>query len=139
MHVIDDLLAHNTVARGWSPSTRALYRAFCERIMRHTALDVQIGKGGLSFYAQTDSRRLFVCHFNAAPRGGQAELGFADFRQDVLQERLDLPATIQALQAAVGADVPIKVGKVWCSLHFPLARVPRIADAFATHLVAPLR
>jgi hypothetical protein len=138
MQHIDELFEHNTFAAAWSPGTRALYRAFCERIMQHGALDVQIGKGGLSFYKSTADGRVFVCHFNAAPRGKQNELAFADFRKDALKERLDLDAALNALQAAVGPDIPIKNGKVWCSLHFPLARSLDIADAFATHVVAQL-
>jgi hypothetical protein len=129
---------HSAITASWSGSARACYQCFTERLSQDAPLTIKVGKGGLSYYKQTAHGRLFVCHFNAIPRRETSELGFADFRQDLLAPVLDVPRMIADLQAAVGSDLAIKPGKVWCSLHFPLARSADVADAFRVHLIAKL-
>ena len=132
----DQLFDNDPFARKWTPPTRVTYQRFCDRVMRNEPLGVKTGNGGLSFYKPTATGNVFVCHFNAAPRGGEELLGFADFRKDVLQDRLDFELTLQDMGQALGPESPIKVGKKWCSMHFPLVRAPEVADIFAEHLIA---
>lgn len=133
-----DRIFDHALAADWSPETRAIYRDFSERLMRQAALTVKVGKGGLSYYKTSAGGPIFVCHFNAAPRGGNADLGFADFRRDTLERVLDFPMMLAALQAALGPEITIKSGKIWYSFHFPLARRAEIADALGEQIVAQI-
>ncbi|MCG8350718.1 MAG: hypothetical protein MI924_23355 [Chloroflexales bacterium] len=133
---VDQLFETDPFALTWAPSTRDVYRTFCDRLMRDGPLSIKIGKGGLSFSKPTPIGLVFICHFNAVPRSGEERLGFADFRKDVLHNRLDLDLVLQNMQHALGPESPIKIGKIWCSMHFPLTRAPEIADIFAEHLIA---
>lgn len=136
---LDKLLnQHPLVTASWSEATRMLYRTFTERLTQQEPLTIKVGKGGLSYYKATVHGPLFVCHFNAIPRRDQHELGFADFRQDVLAPVLHVPAVIAELQTVVGSDIEIKVGKVWCSFHFPLVRSADVADALRVHLISKI-
>lgn len=137
--MIDELFESDPFAVTWSQSTRLVYRAFCDHLMGDEALSVRAGRGGLSFYKTTSTGPVFVCHFNALPRSGEERVGFADFRRDVLQGRLDLDAALESMQHALGPESPIKPGKVWCSVHFPLSRAPAVADAFREHLIAKVQ
>lgn len=132
---LDQILGHGLAAQ-WSPEIRAVYRTFCEHLMQREALTVKVGKGGLSFYKTIPAGAIFVCHFNAAPRGGSTDLGFADFRCDTLERVLDLPAAMTGLQSAFGPEIEIKTGNIWYSFHFPLARSSAIADTLREHVVS---
>ena len=133
-----DRIFEHALAAQWSPETRAIYRDFSERLMRQAVLIAKVGKGGLSYYQTIAGGQIFVCHFNAEPRGGNAELGFADFRRDTLERVLDFPAVLAGLQAALGHEIAIKSGKIWYSFHFPLARHSEIADALREQIVAQI-
>jgi hypothetical protein len=126
-----------TITGAWPAATRALYQTFTDHLGRDTPVTIKVGKGGLSYYAATGQGRLFVCHFNAQPRGAVPDVGFADFRQDVLLPFLDVPTMRSELQAALGGP-EINVGAIWCSFRFPLAHSAAVADALRTHLLAKL-
>jgi hypothetical protein len=133
-----DRISDHALAAQWSPETQAAYRDFSERLMQQDALTVKVGKGGLSYYKTTASGPIFVCHFNAHPRGGTGDLGFADFRRDALERVLDFPAVLAELQALLGPEIAIKSGKIWYSFHFPLARRAAIADALREQIVSKI-
>ena len=136
---VAELLVTHPIAQQWTPATRALYTTFSALLMHDEPLLVKIGKGGLSYSKPTPTGDVFVLHFNAAPRGNDEALAFADFRKDALQSRLDLEVTLHTLQKALAASSLIKCGKVWCSLHFPLAKAPHVARVFAEHLIAKIQ
>lgn len=129
-----DRIADHALAAQWSPEIRATYREFSERLMQHDALTIKVGKGGLSYYKGP----IFVCHFNARPRGGSDDLGFADFRRDTLERVLHFPAMLADLQAALGPEIAIKAGNIWYSFHFPLARRAEIAEALREQIVSKI-
>ncbi|MBV9789548.1 MAG: hypothetical protein JOZ51_15285 [Chloroflexi bacterium] len=133
-----DRIFDHALAADWSPKTRAIYRDFSERLMQRDALTVKVGKGGLSYYKTTAGGPIFVCHFNAEPRGGNADLGFADFRRDTLERVLDFPMMLADLQAALGPEITIKPGNIWYSFHFPLARRAEIADALRAQIISQI-
>lgn len=133
-----DRIFDHALAAQWSPEMRVAYREFSERLMQQDALTVKVGKGGLSYYKATAGGPIFVCHFNAQPRGGTGDLGFADFRRDALERVLDFPAVLTDLQSALGSEIAIKSGKIWYSFHFPLARRTEIADALRKQIVAKI-
>src|SRR5687768_9807086 len=112
---IEAYLREQALIWKWSPQAEASYRQFSNLLMQHSTLDIKIGKGGLSYYKPTPTGSVFVCHFNARPQSKRDDIGFADFRFDALRDRLDLDATLQALQAAASPDIQIKVNKLWCS------------------------
>ncbi len=123
-------------AAGWSPEVRAAYVAFAARLMRDEPLAVKVGAGGLSFYKPTLTGPVFVCHYNATPRGGSTATGFADFRRDALEHRLDLPTAIERLQSSLGPTITLRAGRIWHSLHFPAERAADIADALRDEIIA---
>lgn len=133
-----DRISDHTLAAQWSPATRAIYRDFSERLMWQDALTIKVGQGGLSYYKTSASGPIFVCHFNAEPRGGNTELGFADFRRDTLEHVLAFPAVLAGLQTAFGPEITIKAGKIWYSFHFPLAQRAEIADALREQIIAQI-
>jgi hypothetical protein len=57
------------------------YRSFFEHLMPEESLIFKQGEGGLSHY----KHGLSICHFNARPRSGWEDLGFADFRYQELK------------------------------------------------------
>jgi hypothetical protein len=130
-------LEQDPIGSAWPADTRRRYLDFCRHLMRADPLAVKTGAGGLSFYKALDGRKIFVCHFNASPRRGQAGLGFADFRRDALQDCLDVDRALRALRRALGEEIEVKAGKTWCGLHFPLRQSTRVADAFREHIVSP--
>jgi hypothetical protein len=103
--------------------------------MRDEPLTVKRGKGGLSYY----KHRVFVCHFNARPRSGQEDVGFADFRFDALRPYLEIEPTIRAMQDDALPQVQIKSHKLWCGLHFPLSLVEHVAGLFRDHILSNVR
>ena len=133
------LLSDDPIAQTWSPQIRQTYIVFSQRLANQDPLTIRIGKGGLSYYKETQHGAVFVCHFNAAPRAQKSELGFADFRLDTLEAWLDLDATLQALQEAASAEVQVKVNKLWCSLHFPLRQADKVAELFSQHIVSKIK
>ena len=108
------------------------YKIFSDRLMTHETLTTKTGKGGLSYYKDG----VFVCHFNAQPQKKRDDLGFADFRYDVLRPYLEIEATIAAIQKVASPEVQIKSRKLWCSLHFPLSKMEHVADLFLTHIIS---
>ena len=92
---------------------------------------VKTGKGGLSYY----KNGVFVCHFNARPQKNREDLGFADFRYDVLRPFLNIEQTISAIRQDALPDVQIKSHKLWCSLHFPFSLMEHVADLFLKHII----
>lgn len=131
-----DRIFDHALAAQWSQETRAVYRDFSERLMQQEALTVKVGKGGLSYYNPTSSGPIFVCHFNATPRSGTSDLGFADFRRDTLERVLDFSAVLAGLQSALGPEIEIKSGTIWYSFHFPLAGRTEIAEALREQIVS---
>lgn len=127
--------AHEAITAAWPAAARALYQTFTDHLVSDAAFTITLGKGGLSYYHVTAQRRLFICHVNALPRGREDGPGFADFRTDVLAPLVDVAAVLAGLRTALGDDITIREGKVWCSLHFPRARAAEVADAFRTELV----
>jgi hypothetical protein len=125
-------------ARTWSAAVQARYLDFCKHLMQAERLSVKTGAGGLSFYKELDGERVFVCHFNARPRSAQIGLGFADFRRDALEGRLNVDRVLGALRRRLGPQVEVKEGKLWCGLHFSLRLAPRVADAFRIHIISPM-
>lgn len=107
------------------------YKFFSEKLMQHETLTVKTGSGGLSYYRDG----VFVCHFNASPRKGRDDLGFADFRYDALRSYLDIDGTISAMRNEALPEVEIKSHKLWCSLHFPLSKMEHMADLFLKHII----
>jgi hypothetical protein len=112
--------------------TDAAYRFFSQQLTRSEILTTRMGKGGLSYY----KNGVFVCHFNARPRKGQDDLGFADFRYDSLRPYLDVEDTISAMQRDAHPEVQLKRHKLWCSLHFPLSRMEDVAGLFLRHIIS---
>lgn len=116
------------------------YQTFYKSLTAKHELTVKIGRGGLSFYKQiTDEGSVFVSHFNAAPRRGVTNLGFADFRLEAVRPYLNLETTLRALQKAAPPEIEFKVNKLWCSLHFPLTRTATVADLFSKYIVSKVR
>lgn len=107
------------------------YYFFTDCIMSHETLTIKSGKGGLSYY----KNGIFVCHFNARPQSKRDDIGFADFRYDVLRPYLDTDETISAIQKDAAPEVEIRSHKLWCSLHFPLSKSEHIAQLFLKHII----
>ena len=107
------------------------YKLFSDQLVRHETLSIKSGKGGLSYY----KNGVFVCHFNAKPQKNRNDLGFADFRYDRLRPYIDIDGTISAIRKAALPEVEIKSHKLWCSLHFPLAKLEHVADLFLKHII----
>jgi len=118
-------LEQHTIAKHWTEDSRKAYLAFSARLMKSEPLTVEIGSSGMSFYKQTQR--------------GRSDLGFADFRVDSFEGRLNVTAALRAIRKAVTPDTQIKGGKVWHSLHFPFVRAQSIADVFATNIVAKVK
>lgn len=135
---IRQLLDASEIAKGWLLDVRETYAAFHNHLTQEESLIVKVGRGGLSFYKETRTGPVFVCHFNAAPQRGKSDLGFADFRFDALREQLDLSATLKSILAAAPPEVQVKVNKLWCSLHFPLTSADRVAEIFVQHIIAKI-
>ena len=114
--------------------TDVAYKFFSDKLMQHETLTVKGGKGGLSYY----KNGVFVCHFNARPQKKRDDLGFADFRYDVLRPYLDIEKTLAALQHEALPELQIKSHKLWCTLHFPLSRMEHVADLFLKHIITKL-
>lgn len=93
-------------------------------------LEITIGRGGLSFYAHSAAGRTFVCHFNAAPRRGRNDLGFADFKPYALAPQLDPEAVIRDLQHRLVPTIELRAGKAWYGAHFDREQDPDVAEAF---------
>ncbi|HEY1014917.1 MAG TPA: hypothetical protein VGE07_19575 [Herpetosiphonaceae bacterium] len=141
MDLADLFDRHAAIAAAWSDDVRRSYQAFTDRIARDEPLTVTLGKGGLSYYAAAGpppGATVFVAHFNAAPRAGQTDRGFADFRRDTLASLIDVEALLAELRAALAPETRVTAGKVWCGLHFPIEHAPRVADALRDLLVARL-
>lgn len=111
------------------------YTSFSGHLMRDESAIVKRGKGGLSYY----KNGVFVCHFNARPRSGQDDVGFADFRFDGLRPYLEIEPTIRAMQKDALPEVQIKSHRLWCSLHFPLSLVEHVAGLFRDHILSRVR
>ena len=124
------------IAATWAPDVEARYREFARVLGADHALEITIGRGGLSFYAFPDAGRTFICHFNAAPRSGRDDLGFADFKPRALGPQLDPDAVVADLQRRLGASVVLRAGKVWCGAHFASERDAQVAAAFRHAVVA---
>jgi hypothetical protein len=131
-------IAQDKIAQTWTPETRAIYQDFYQHLTQRTPLDIKIGKGGLSFYKANGPQKVFVCHFNAEPRKGQHDIGFADFRYAGLSNLLDVKGAIQAIQANASSEVEIKVHTLWCSLHFPIGLGRHVAQLFLDHIIAKI-
>jgi len=112
----------------------AAYKFFSDQLIQHEALTVKSGNGGLSYYKNS----VFVCHFNARPQKKRDDLGFADFRYDVLRPYLDIEKTILAIQQAALPEVQIKSHKLWCTLHFPLSLLEHVANLFLKHIISKI-
>ena len=112
--------------------TDVAYKFFSGQLMRHEALTVKSGRGGLSYY----KHGVFVCHFNAQPQKKRDDLGFVDFRYDGLRPYLDIEKTISAIQQEALPEVQIKSHKLWCSLHFPLTKMEHMADLLLKHIIS---
>jgi hypothetical protein len=136
---IYERLSQDPIAKAWPPDTHNTYLAFYQRLTESNPLIVKIGKGGLSFYKEIDDNPVFVCHFNAMPQRGRNELGFADFRFDILSQWLNTDTIVQTWQKMVSAEIRIKTGKRWVTLHFPLTRVNEVADLFNRHIIARVK
>jgi hypothetical protein len=136
MNDLDLLFEQSDIARGWSAATQDHYRNFTHALNQTEPLSIKIGKGGLSYYRDTETGPVFVCHFNAAPQKARPDLGFADFRFDALRDRLDMDAVLHAMQTAALPDVHVKVNKLWCSLHFPHTMIEQVADLFSKHIIS---
>jgi hypothetical protein len=108
------------------------YNLFSGQLMRHEALTIRQGKGGLSYY----KNGVFVCHFNARPQRQRDDLGFVDFRYDSLRPYIDVEEAISALQRDAAADVQLKRHKLWCALHFPLEGIEHVANLFVRHIIS---
>ena len=109
----------------------AAYKFFSDQLMLNENLTIKAGKGGVSYY----KNGVFVCHFNAKPQKNRDDLGFADFRYDALSPYLDIDETISAIRTEALPEVEIKRHKLWCSLHFPLAKMEDVADLFLKHII----
>jgi hypothetical protein len=130
-----ELIAHDKIAQKWSVDAQKNYQSFSQYLTQNAPLSIKIGNGGLSFYKMLGTQKVFVCHFNAEPRKGQVDIGFADFRFDALQGILDVEKTLQAMQAVALPDVKIKVNKLWCSFHFPMNLIQHVAGLFVEHII----
>lgn len=123
------------IARAWTPAVAERYRRFARSVAGGHELEVTIGRGGLSFYAHSDRRRTFVCHFNATPRAGRDELGFADFQPRAVAPPLDADTVLADLQRRLGATIALRAGKAWCGAHFASERDADVATAFRQAIV----
>ena len=124
------------IAATWAPDLVARYREFARVLGAGHALEITIGRGGLSFYAPPGAGRTFICHFNAAPRSGRDDLGFADFKPRALAPQLDPDAVVADLQRRLGSSVELRAGKVWYGAHFASERDAHVAAAFRDAVVA---
>ena len=125
------------IAGIWAPDLVARYLEFARVLGAKHALEITIGRGGLSFYAHPGAaRRTFICHFNAAPRSGRDDLGFADFKPRALAPQLDPDAVVADLQRRLGPSVGLRAGKVWYGAHFASKRDAHVAAAFRDAVVA---
>ena len=118
------------IASSWVPAVRERYRRFATVLAARHVLSLTVGRGGLSFYAPTAARRVFVCHFNAAPRGGRDDLGFADFKPSALAPQLDPDAVVADLQRHLGPALELRAGKTWHGVHFARENDLDVADSF---------
>ena len=126
------------IAGTWAPGVLTRYRQFAATLAGDHELEVTIGRGGLSFYAETAAGRTFICHFNAAPRIGREDLGFVDFRPLDLAPQLDPHAVVADLRQRLGASVELRSGKIWHSAHFDSGREVGVAESFRQSVVEPL-
>ena len=134
--MLPESIEAHLIAGTWAPDLVARYREFARVLGADHALEITIGRGGLSFYAQPGAGRIFICHFNAAPRSGRDDLGFADFTPRALAPQLDPDAVVADLQRRLGSSVELRAGKVWHGAHFASERDAHVAAAFRDAVVA---
>ena len=118
------------IATGWDRALTARYVRFAHVLAGPHELEITIGRGGLSFYANSAGRRAFVCHFNAAPRAGRDDLGFADFKPHALAPQLDPEAVIRDMKRRLAPTIELRAGKAWYGAHFDREQDSDVADAF---------
>ena len=134
--MLPESIESHPIAAMWAPDVADRYRAFARVVAGGNELETTIGRGGLSFYAHRSGNRIFVCHFNAAPRSGRDDLGFADFKPAALARRTDPDAVAADLQRRLGPDITLRRGKAWYGAHFARERDADVAAAFRDAVVA---
>lgn len=135
---LPDAIESHPLAHEWAPALLGRYRRFAQVLAGPHALGITIGRGGVSFYATTVTGRTFACHFNAVPRRGRDDLGFADFRPKALAPQLDPDGVIADLQRRLGPGIELRAGKVWYGAHFSRERDDHVAHAFGRAVVDSL-
>lgn len=133
--MLPEPIESDPIAETWTPDLAARYREFARVLADGRGLEITIGRGGLSFYARSAAGRTFICHFNAAPRSGRDDLGFADFKPHALGPHVDSRGVIADLQRRLGPAVPLSAGKVWYGAHFARERDADVARAFRDAVV----
>lgn len=133
--MLPESIESDPIAETWAPELAARYREFARVLAGSHELEITIGRGGLSFYAHPAAGRAFICHFNAAPRSGRDDLGFADFKPHALGPHVDPRGVIADLQRRLGPGIPLSAGKVWCGAHFARERDADVAQAFRDAVV----
>ena len=134
--MLPDAIESHPIAQEWDEAVAGRYRNFADVLAFDHELEITIGRGGLSFY--TPGPRKFLCHFNASPRTGRHDLGFADFKPQVLAPQLDPDAVVADLQRRFGSEIPLRAGKVWYGAHFLSEHDALVAAAFRSAIVNPL-
>ena len=133
--MLPESIESHPIAAMWEPNVAERYRAFARVVAGRNQLETTIGRGGLSFYAHRSGKRIFVCHFNAAPRSGRDDLGFADFKPAAIEPHAHPDAVAAELQRRLGPEITLRRGKEWYGAHFARERDADVAAAFHDAIV----
>ncbi|MEJ6394401.1 hypothetical protein V8J82_14120 [Gymnodinialimonas sp. 2305UL16-5] len=131
-------LVETPFAAHWTATQIDHYIDFTAALDPEGKLNATFGKGGVSYFGGSEKGRVFLCHFNAAPRASEPDLGFADFRYASIENHVDVDGVIARLSEAAEGHATASAKKTWFSLHFALSDTAKIAGFFRAHLVNPV-
>jgi hypothetical protein len=122
----------------WTPEMRKQFHIFRDCLLAaDSQISQQATKTSVSFYKTTRNGRVFLCYFNGSPPKTNPYIAFLP---DSLQDRLDLPATLDGIRKAMTPDIDLRQNKVWWTIHYPAteAHTRRIANALIANVVQKL-